>query len=89
MQSPDETRNETQRLMLLAEIDSAEAMLAMVKRVQDSTVLREYRQSALQTYEGCLQLILRISMTHQEELAVWNRLAPIRRWLEIAGLLER
>lgn len=89
MQSPEDTNSETQLLMLLAEIDSAESMLAVAKSVRDPTTRRQYQQSTLQTYEGCLQRILRISMNHQEELAVWNRLVPILRWLEVAGLLKR
>lgn len=75
--------------MLRAEIDSAEGMLAMAKVVRDPTTLLQYKESTLQTYDRCLYLIMGTSMSHQEEREVWDRLAPIRGWLEMTGLLKR
>ena len=74
--------------MLLAEIDSGEAMMALAKTSRDPTAVRQYKDSTLQTYQACMHLILGTSISHQQDQEVWNRLAPIGHWLEAAGLLK-
>jgi hypothetical protein len=89
MPSNDDAKNAGRLRMLLAEIDSGEAMMALVKTSRDPKAVRQYRENALQTYHACMRLILGISMSHQQDQEVWNRLAPIRHCLETAGLLRR
>ena len=73
--------------MLLAEIDSGEAMMALVKISRDPKEVRQYKENALQSYTACMRLVLGTSMSHQQDQEVWNRLAPIRHCLETAGLI--
>jgi hypothetical protein len=89
MPSNDDAKNANRLRMLLAEIDSGEAMMALAKISGDPRAVRQYKERALQTYQACMRLILGTAMSHQQDQEVWNRLAPIRHCLESAGLLKR
>ena len=89
MQSNDDAKKASPLHRLLAEIDSVEAKMAVGMVVREPQIGRELKDSALQTYQACMQLILSTSMSHQQEREVWDRLAPIRQWLEVAGVLKR
>jgi hypothetical protein len=89
MPSNDDAKNASRLRMLLAEIDSAEAMMALAKTSREPTAVHQYKENALETYQACMRLILGTSMSPQQDQEVWNRLAPIRHCLETAGLLKR
>jgi hypothetical protein len=84
----DDEKNADRVRMLLAEIDSAEAMMALAKISRDPKAAGQYQEASLQTYQACMQRVLGISMSHQQEQEVWDRLAPLRYWLEATGLLK-
>jgi hypothetical protein len=50
---------------------------------------RRYRKYALQAYQGAMNLIVGTSMSREQEYELWNRLVPVREWLEASGLLKR
>jgi glucokinase len=86
----DEITNTRRRPTLLAEIDTAEAMLALVKACREAPQeRREYQTNAFKIYQTCLVRILPIAMSASQEYEMWNRLAALRHRLESDGLLKR
>jgi hypothetical protein len=78
----------TRRIMTLsAEIDSAAAMMALVRYATDPELIRRYKEVAMRSYQSALDLIVVTSLTPKEEHEIWDRLAPIRQWLEAERLL--
>jgi hypothetical protein len=67
------------RVMILAsEVDSAAAMMALVKYTD---LIRRYKEVAIRSYRSAIDLIAVTSLTPQEEQEIWGRLTPIRQWL--------
>jgi hypothetical protein len=76
------------RVMILSsEVDSAAAMMALVKYATDADLIRRYKEVALRSYRSAIDLIVITSLTSTEDQEIWDRLNPVRQWLEEAGLL--
>lgn len=72
-----------------AEVDTAAAMMALVKYTREPDLIRRYKDVALRSYMSAVDLIGITALSPSEEHDVWNRVAPIRQWLEAEGLLKR
>ena len=68
---------------LLAEVETAIALIGLAKISSQDTLphLHEYTKHA---YERALRPLPTgvLTMTHEQELAVWGQLEPVREWLE-------
>jgi uncharacterized protein with beta-barrel porin domain len=73
---------------LSAEIDSAAAMMALAKLSSDDSLVRRYKEAALRSYLSALDLFATTTLTPKEEHELWDRIAPIRQWLEMHGALK-
>jgi hypothetical protein len=73
---------------IIAEVDTAAAMMSLVKYTREADLIRRYKDVALRSYQSAMDLIAITSLSSKDEHDVWDRLAPIRQWLEGAGLLK-
>jgi hypothetical protein len=72
----DDEKNATRLRTLLAEVDSAAAMLALAEISPDPDTVRLIKESARQSYQAAMHLILGMMMSDHQERQVWNALAP-------------
>lgn len=88
--TPDDevAKNANRWHALVAEVNSAKAMMALAKLSRDYYAVRRNKENARQCYQMAMSLIQRISMSQEEEWYVWNLVAPVREWLESSGLLS-
>jgi hypothetical protein len=72
-----------------AEVDTAAAMMALVKYTREPHLIRSYKDVALRSYLSAVDLIAITALSPNEEQDVWTRVGPIGQWLEAEGLLKR
>jgi hypothetical protein len=89
MPSNDHSKNASGWRALLAEVETATAMMRLARISRDYETVRRCRQNARHSYQTAVDLVLGTSMSETEEDHVWNLLAPVRDWLEEAGLSLR
>jgi hypothetical protein len=89
MQSNDDSGNVSRCRTLAAEVDTAAAMMALAKISSDGETVRRNRANALRSYKAAMDLFLLTRMSYAQEQEMWDRIAPIREWLEAAALLKR
>jgi hypothetical protein len=85
MNGPKHTR---QWLTLVAELDTADAMIALMKYTRELEAIRRHQQEALKSYQAALDLVLLVSLSENQEQEVWGRLTLLRHWFESAGLVS-
>jgi len=73
---------------LLAELDTAGAMVTLVRYSGPAEVVGKYREFALRSYHSAMSLIAKRALASHHEKEVRGRLEPIRHWLEAEGLLR-
>jgi hypothetical protein len=89
MPSNDHSKNASGWRALLAEVETATAMMRLARISRDYETVRRCRQNARHSYQTAVGLVLGTSMSEIEEDHVWNLLAPVRDWLEEAGVSLR
>jgi hypothetical protein len=67
---------------LRAEIDTASAMMSLVKYTREPELIRKYKEVALRSFLSALDLVAISTLTPEEDQEIWEQLAPIRQWLE-------
>jgi len=72
---------------LSAEIDTAAAMMALMKTSRESDLIRNYQKIALRSYKSAMDLLAVTTLSPKAEQELLGRLAPIKGWLEAEGLL--
>jgi hypothetical protein len=85
---PQDDANARRVHILFAEIDTAAAMIVLVKYAREPQVIRRYKEVALQSYRSVLEQFTKTTMDPKQEADLWDRLAPIRQYLEAEGLLK-
>ena len=83
----EHTRNRIRAV--LAELDSAASLMARAKASNDPDAVQRYKEEVYRAYQTAMGLILDTPMTDRQEHEVWDRVSPIRRWLEAARLLKQ
>ena len=76
---------------VLVEVEVAVAWMELAKLLSEAEALRRLYENTKLSFDRASMLMPTATrtMSHEEELAVWNRLAPIQRWLEsTAGRLR-
>jgi len=74
--------------ILLAELDTADAMLKLAEYSIDADLTRAYSQVALCSYKSATGLMAKSILSSNQENELQARLEPIRKWLEAEGLLQ-
>jgi hypothetical protein len=82
---PEPEHGNTYRLRLLAEVESATAMMSLVRLSKDAETIRSLKQDACQSYRAALSLFIPAGLNPDEERDLWNRLGGIRQWLDRIG----
>jgi hypothetical protein len=82
MHSHDDAKSADQWRMLLAEAESAVAMMALARISRDPETARRNKDNAHRAYEAAMKLVLLTPMSEAQQLGIWNGLAPVREWLE-------
>jgi hypothetical protein len=81
--------NEGRVRALHVEIETATTMTSLVKYTREPELIRKYKEVAVRSYLSALDLVVGSVLLPKEENGVWDRLAPIREWLEREGILEK
>jgi hypothetical protein len=64
-------------------------MMSLVKYTREPELIRKYKEVAVRSFKSALDLIAISTLTPKEEDAVWDKLGPIRQWLEGGRLVGK
>jgi len=78
--------NARRALILSAEIDTAAAMIGLVRYSRDPHFIRNYMEIALRPYNSATDLLAIATLSPKVEQELRARLAPIKGWREAGGL---
>jgi hypothetical protein len=74
--------------ILRAELDSANAMISLVKYTREPELIRKYKEVALRSYLSAMDLVAITTLSPKDEEEIWDQSSAIRQWLDVEGFLR-